>query len=283
MSARLKGCLIIALLAAGPAGCANYQQTRYFRSAIDKTHPSLENYPLYNLKAYEGEPEIRNTKITPDLAFQLIENGYVLLGESNFVGVLENEKAIRYQARRVGAKLVLFHAEHAETISGQIPITTYSPQTTYHSGVFNSTYGQSTFSGSSTCYVPNTMYMPYTIRLYNQYTSYWTKRLKPPLLGALFAHLTAAERCWLQQNRGVKIVACVTGSPAWQAKLLPNDIILAVDGQDISGVNHLLEVLVSKAESKITLEILRSGIRQYVNLKLNPDPYAKAVKDNKKP
>jgi len=66
-----------------------------------------------------------------------------------------------------------------------MPITTYTPQTAYHTG---SVYGGgsiATYSGTTTYYQTQTTNVPYHIDRYEMFATYWTKRQRPPILGAL--------------------------------------------------------------------------------------------------
>jgi carboxyl-terminal processing protease len=59
----------------------------------------------------------------------------------------------------------------------------------------------------------------------------------------------------------VKIISAMPGSPAEKAGLLPNDTILKVDGQDMTGVTgkEVLTHIMGPANSKVTLTIQREG------------------------
>jgi S1-C subfamily serine protease len=71
----------------------------------------------------------------------------------------------------------------------------------------------------------------------------------------------------LQQDAGVEVVQVVEGSPAALAGLRPEDLIVAVDGVPIRGVDALHKLMVGDAigrELRITL--IREGRRREIDL-----------------
>jgi WD40 repeat protein/tetratricopeptide (TPR) repeat protein len=84
-------------------------------------------------------------------------------------------------------------------------------------------------------------------------------------LGVLMNDLTKeeAEKLGLPLGRGVRVIRVVDGSPAEVAGLLPNDILLSLDGSDITGAKETIAALQSReAGTQILLRILRGGIEQ---------------------
>lgn len=68
---------------------------------------------------------------------------------------------------------------------------------------------------------------------------------------------------WIDSTgKYLKIISAMPGSPAEKAGLLPNDIILKVDGKDMSGLDGsaVLTYVLGPANSKVTLTIQREGI-----------------------
>ncbi len=65
------------------------------------------------------------------------------------------------------------------------------------------------------------------------------------------------------ENGGVRLIQVFPGSPAEKAGLQDGDIIIAVDGQDITGLTLLEQVALIRgpAGSKVTLTIVREGVR----------------------
>jgi serine protease Do len=71
----------------------------------------------------------------------------------------------------------------------------------------------------------------------------------------------------LRQERGVEVVEVVEGGPAAQAGLRAEDLIVAVDGAPIAGVDDLHKLMVSDAIGRVVrLAVLREGRRLELEL-----------------
>ncbi len=66
------------------------------------------------------------------------------------------------------------------------------------------------------------------------------------------------------ENGGVRLIRVFPGSPAEKAGLKDGDIIIAVDGKDITGLTLLEQVALIRgpAGSKVVLTIIREGVRE---------------------
>jgi len=247
------------LLFLSAAGCGTSGYIASFESAVDDPHPPIEAYPEYDLRAYEGEPKIRREAVTEDTFIRLLEEGFVLLGTSQFNGPREGDAGLREQARRIGAEVVVADATYARTETGVTPVTRYYPHTYHRQGSIRTDSGQRRVSEFVTVYSAQTEYIPYSTAQYDHFAAYWTRPLRPPILGARCAELTPEERKDVGRNQGVKVIASVRGSPAWNANLMPGDIILDLNDQRISGLSDLREAVERHAGETVTLTILRDG------------------------
>jgi WD40 repeat protein len=94
-------------------------------------------------------------------------------------------------------------------------------------------------------------------------------------LGAEFRDLTKEEADALgwEGPRGAKVVKPVPGSPAEAAGLVPDDILVTLDGMEIEGVKSLVETIRKKPEgTDIRLAIVRAGREKRLSLKLGGRP-----------
>jgi membrane-associated protease RseP (regulator of RpoE activity) len=153
-----------------------------------------------------------------------------------------------------------------------MPITTPTSETTYYSGTVSGPYGSSFYSGSSTSYGSETTYVPYSVEQYDYLATYWTTRRKPPILGVYCRDLKAKEREKLQQNNGVLIITPVRNSPAWEANLVPGDVLVRFDGEQIGSLDRLTAAIDARAGEKVAVEVIRDGERHKLEVGLNPDP-----------
>lgn len=97
--------------------------------------------------------------------------------------------------------------------------------------------------------------------LENDYTSY----MDPVEFQISSNHLNSEYEgigAWVDTTGNyLKIISPIAGSPAEKAGLQPDDIILKVDGEDMTGVDGsvVLSHVLGPANSKVTLTILREG------------------------
>lgn len=254
------------------AGCTSTHQ-RFFKSTVAEPHPALAEYDSHNLAVYNGEPKVFFQHFDDALGRRLIEDGFIMLGYSSFNGRQEGVEAIKNEAKRLGAEIAIAESQFSHTVSGAVPITSYSPQTVRTSGtVYTSSGNWATYSGTATGTSSQTNYVPYSVARYDQSTSFWTRTARPRILGAVPAEMTAEDRQKVGVNQGVRVVACVRDSPAWRANVLPGDFILAVDSQPLGSLKELTDRLVSRAGQRATLLIMRGSERKELSVDLNPNP-----------
>ena len=61
------------------------------------------------------------------------------------------------------------------------------------------------------------------------------------------------------QSSGVLVVRVMEGSPAERAGLLVGDVLIALDEQELTSPDHLLEALASGSGATTTLRVLRGA------------------------
>ena len=67
----------------------------------------------------------------------------------------------------------------------------------------------------------------------------------------------------LEKTRAVAVADVAAGSPAFQAGVMPHDLIVAFDGAAIGGVDDLLRHLTADAIGKVvTLDVVRGPDRR---------------------
>jgi S1-C subfamily serine protease len=71
----------------------------------------------------------------------------------------------------------------------------------------------------------------------------------------------------LTQASAVMLASIETGSPADRAGLKAGDIVLAVDGQPVTGADDLIRILTGeKIGRAVEIELLRKGQRERITL-----------------
>jgi len=78
-------------------------------------------------------------------------------------------------------------------------------------------------------------------------------------LGLLHHDLTDADRKKLQTNHGIVTVGTVINSPAYNADIIPGDIITAIDDEKITGDASFDRYVTAHKNATVTLTLLRDG------------------------
>lgn len=209
-------------------------------------------------------PKLDRSGDTPDnIVSAYSRHGYVVIGYSSFnSGRAESEQGALEQGAKVGADVVVVvNPTYTGTVSSVIPMTTPTTQTSYSSGTATAygaggtvnAYGSST----TTTYGTNTTYIPMHTNRYDYGALYLVKRRYT--LGTHWRDLTDAERQALQTNKGVYILGVVNGTPAFEADILPGDVILSINGQSASDQMGFSKLIDAHRGQTVRLAIFRQG------------------------
>jgi len=277
----------VTILVALTAGCQN-PYDKFYTSTIP---PKLNR----GLLPHTGETQISSvpaTEIKSSIE-TLVKRGYVVVGYAKFEAKAgDYTLSLRAKAQEVQADIVLMSSAYARTRSGVSRVLDYNPlegSTTYSSGqVHSSNYGlggyiqpSGTFSGKSmpssamsTTTSPGTFsadYVPYSVQL-NDYSAYFLRRFHY-LIGAPLSPLSDEQRRALQRNTGLVVNIVVEATPAYAAHILPGDILLTIDGEDIVSAEMLNERALAKAGQVVRLGVLRDGVNKDIELRVDsPTP-----------
>jgi hypothetical protein len=223
-------------------GCATTPNsyTQYYQ---DKAGPDITN-----LAPYSGSTQILASSNTVNDAKDLYRNGYTLLGVSEFQDQLLSESALMFQAKQVGADVVLCSRVYLRTgPPALVPSDTREETMVTPSG------------------------LPITVRLY-QYQAGFFRKGPPGILGVMYRPIPSEIRQKLARNTGVFVHIVRTGSPASDAKILEGDVILKMNGEDVTSEADLGEKLNKLAGQKVDLEIWRDGQSKTISVQLNNKP-----------
>lgn len=204
---------------------------------------------------------------------KLMAKGYAPIGKSAFNA---GENSVSTQqvldvATIVGAQIVLTASEYTNTESGAVPILIPNVSTSYSSGTATAygaggsatAYG----SGTTTTYGNKAVYMPYSIRRSDFVAFYFAKtKVK---VGLYVEPLDDSLKKKIQRNNGVRVYVVIEDSPAFEANVLPDDILLSVNGTPIKSIEHFQEILTQLPYGLSQFEIYRDGKILRKNLKIN--------------
>lgn len=188
----------------------------------------------------EGEEPlvIKSTSLDNDISM-LMSKKYIPIGRSAFNGVLEDEKNVISQAKRLGAKVVLTNARYTNTES-----STYSG---YGDQILTSNYS-----------------------LHDQTAIYFVKSNQKYRFGIKFRSLTQDDRIRFGRNTGAVVLVVIEGSPAFNANIIGSDLLVSVDGQAVTDPVHAVKLLnaVPEEHQESILRIIRNGVEKDIRVKL---------------
>jgi PDZ domain-containing protein len=210
---------------------------------------------------------------------RLLEDGYAFIGESSFYGPANrsNQEQAVAQGKKVGASVVLFKSEYMDTRSGVVPYTVANPavvSTVNTSGTVYGNGGSASYSGTGTVATPggySTYAIPYSVDRNTFYASYWAKRDPNKIhLGMYYRPLDDATRHKLERNTGLQVFIVIRGTPAFSANFLEGDILLKLNGRDITDAQSLTAELAQLAGQRVTIDLLRGDQPRAIAVTLNP-------------
>lgn len=201
------------------------------------------------------------------------KRGYTIIGHSMFnSGTKESEESALKQGRNVGADLVLvLNPQYTGSVTSNMPMTTPTSTTSHTTGSATafgpggtvSAYGNAT----TTTYGSKTTYIPITVHRSDYGAVYFVKQKFN--LGAYVRDLNDAERQELQTNQGVVVLTIVDDTPAFQADILPGDVIAALDGVTVPNYARF-GPMTEERKGKITkITLIRRGQRIEKSVQLN--------------
>lgn len=242
------------------AGCANgFQQFYRPNTGVDpailaarRVGPPPATPQLDHIGSY-----------TPQVLLAYQTNGYFPIGYSDFTsGRGQNVSGAIEQGQKVGADLVVvIDPQYAGQVSTVIPITTPNNSTSYTTGTATAygPYGSATAYGSAvtTTYGSQTKYVPMTIQRFEYGALYFVK-VKTGF-GIYTAGLTDQQRQMIQSNHGLVITVVVRDSPAFEADILPGDIVLSVASQQVASSADLKAIAMQHEGQTVPVSIYRNG------------------------
>ncbi len=248
--------------------CVSGYQQYYQPNAQFHNDPGI----LY-LKSGEAASITRSIDLDADLLSFYTKN-YVPIGISSFNGVIEDEDSLKRQAIRVGATHVIYSVQYnrRETANVTVPIT--APSSSNHSGIISHGGRIGSYSGTTQNFTTQQVPIAIDIDHYTQTAIFLARHAKLCAIGIITRKLSNEEKLSLTRNNGVVIGAVVENTPAFQANILPGDVIIAVDDIEIGDSNHLGSVLDRKLAlnpKTMDFKILRNGHPKTITLTPNID------------
>ena len=218
------------------AGCVNpYAQ---FYQGL----PDARQRPDYD--PVKSQLQIYRTDNFDRDALAMWRRGYAPVGQASFNAASNSvtEAQLREQAEKIGAHAVLVSSKYTHTVSGVMPLEVPQTTTSFSTG----TYG----SFTTTTYGTQTMMMPYSIARSDFGAIFFVK--VRPRVGTFCVPTDEETRKRLQSNAGVIVKEVMEGSPAFRADILPGDVVLAIENDQVQSPESYMQ-LVNKYEGQMVL------------------------------
>jgi hypothetical protein len=261
-------------------GCAS-THNGFSQFYQDKAGSGITNAPPYS-----GITKVINSSDPKTDSQEAFRNGYFLIGESAFTGPPQSESALMYQAKKVGADLVLNNCVYLGSQQVARPVLHYNPGQTYttsSSGTVNANawgsggyaYGTGNYYGNSTTTSPgtfDTQIIQTTVQRYQYDAGFFRKAKGPPISGIIPSPLPPEMREKMQRNTGVVVWVIRYDSPAFKANILEGDVILKINGDDVVSVADYIPKMLKYAGQKVDFELWRKGENKTISVQLNIKP-----------
>lgn len=226
------------------------------------------------------EPIIRQgTSIDAD-NLAMYENGYQLVGYSNFNGVEAAQSGLISQAKLVRATHVISYQVYSNTVSGSMPLVLPGlpqQQTTNHSGSIYGSGGYANYSGTSTTTVqgqPTVTSIPYSVNRFDFGASYWVRLRQKPGFGTAWTPLSDETRRRLGTNRGCEITIVYNDTNAYYSDVLRGDVLIAVAGEPVANPEQCANAMEKNRGSTVKMEFLRDGEKRVIDAPIgSPGPW----------
>jgi len=269
--------ILLASLVLFLTGCATNPYQEFYTDTTNGRNILAASYivpPPKQPQLFRGTVQDADTQ-------KMLEDGYFLIGYSQFnTSAVQNAYALDV-ARKVHAAKVLVYSRYTNTVTEMVPTITPVTKTIErvndgYTGIPRSGFdpgprndrrtddwdranGIAPSVSTTTITEFDTTYVPTAVNQYDYYATFWAQG-RPPILGIRPRNLSPEERQALATNKGIVVMAVVTGSPAFQADIFKGDIVTRVNDQEVIDIKSFYHTIVPPLQGRLaTLTLLRNG------------------------
>jgi hypothetical protein len=250
-------------------GCANPYRANYI-SMGERIPPWIQN----RFAPPEKKPQLRFSNDMASDKTDLFEKGYFMMGYSKFDGKRFDDSLALSKAKSIGAGIVLIEKRYSKTMEETVPMTLWTPRTTTEireNTSYNGVKGKQDVTRRTEIWTggdPEVTYVPKQVDLFEYTATFWRK-VNNIIFGAFVTGLPDDLRKYLQTNKGLVVRNLIVDSPAYQADLLKDDIILKVNNDPVPGMQRFYEKMNAMAGQEIELTVLRGTQTLLIRVTLN--------------
>ena len=219
-----------------------------------------KNYQIQSPKGFQSFSKNPNTKMMRGWSqktdkFKMLEDGYDLMGHSNFTGPYTSPNLALQHAKSIKADMVLLYDRQINDSSRATRIKKARDKARKANRVKE--------TGNLTEIEINDDDLVDENIKYEINATYWVK-LPKPTFGAHFIKLNSG----IEKINGVQIIAIIKGSPAEIAGILKNDSITSIAGVSVKKPDDLISAIRKNKGKLIEVGFIRGGKQLKVSVKL---------------
>ncbi len=222
------------------SGCGQNTFTQFYKGETFQDVAAFYD----NIPSPLEEPIVQlSSNLSPATPLKMFEDGWGWIGESSWEGPMVSsevgENLARQHAKKIGASYVLWRYDYRSTHDSVISMPIVQPGQTYttqHYGTVGG-IGGVPYSGTSfTTTSPQVSYkdIPITIHRYAYRALFFIKITPRPFKLDIQTEEPPIEfKQKFDTNAGMKVLAALKGGNAYKANILPGDIILKINENNV--------------------------------------------------
>ena len=263
---------ILALFLGLAAGCANPYHENYLSTLEKRSKEELSR-----LLPPSGPPKLLTSTDMKADSLKMRENGYLLVGRAKFRSSPVDETQALDQAKKIGAEVVLVNHQYVNSATESVPIEQWIPskqidhnETTV---VDNGSATPTVIQKQSSTVIQGefqTAYVEQNTDYYDYAATFWAKA-KPSLLGVLIKELDDKTKAMIGSNKGVLVRAVIKDSPAFNADILRDDVILSLGTDMVINPDQFFDLIKNHEGQEVPVGIYRAGNNMTVNVTIGKE------------
>lgn len=261
-------------------GCAQNGYSKFYQPYFNPQTPPPGIAGNLKYLAPDEAPQVfsshdlsRDVKIAQSKYWQPI-------GYSSFNGAMGTQDQVVSEAKSLGAAMVLVTSKFTENRIITTPLFIPNNQTTYYNGMTNgqvyanngnsANYNSNT-TGSATTYGTTVVPLTSVQARYEQEAIYFVRLTRKFKFGVATSPLTPELRSQYERNTGTLVEIVYENTPAFNANILPGDIITELDGKVVEGPREFNSMFaeVHPANGLLPVKILRNGREKVIMVQLD--------------
>lgn len=245
------------VLAFALGGCAN-PVAQFYQGMTDVRSHARYDASETGVRIYPSDDLARDER-------ELFRRGYARIGQASFNASdsAVSEAQVREQAAVVGAHVVLVASRQSHTAAGATPVAIPTTSTAYSTGMATAVGRTGTAtafgSGTTTTRGSQLVMVPYSVRYLDFGILFFAKQKQR--VGIFPVPLDDETRRRLESNAGMRVEAVAEGSPAFDANVLPGDILLSIAGEPVSSLDGYLSIVKKYERKRVPFNFDRDGKR----------------------